>query len=535
MASLSPQEEAEVSQQLAAADVQDADDSSEIQLDPSEMVDADGKPLSKAQIKKLKKAKEAAAKKAIRAAELAAQKAAAEAKKLEDSKSIVVVEDASLPAAKRILIKDVADHVGQRVRIFGWAQFVRQQGSMIFIDLRDGTGFPALLQVILTGNLAKCYDALTLHREAAVCVVGNVVSDDRAKKGGVELQADYWKLLGPSDGEIDTRLNEEAGPTILMDNRHLVIRQQTPSTILKLRSIALSCMRDHFFNKNFYEVTPPTLVQTQVEGGSTLFAFDYFGEKAYLTQSSQLYLETCVPSLGNVFCVMPSFRAEKSRTRRHLSEYTHFEAEMGFLTYDDLLNTLEDMVVDVAERIVARAGDMLKSVNPDFVPPKRPFLRMNYSDAIKWLNDNNVYKDEETKEHFQMGDDIPEMPERKMTDTIGQPIFLCRFPAHQKPFYMARCAEDKELTESVDLLMPGVGEIIGGSMRCWDYDTLKAAFKHEGLDDSPYYWYTDLRKIGSCPHGGFGLGVERYLCWILNQEHIRNVCLYPRYIGRCKP
>eukprot|EP00455_Lapot_gusevi_P021517 TRINITY_DN2255_c0_g1_i4.p1 TRINITY_DN2255_c0_g1~~TRINITY_DN2255_c0_g1_i4.p1 ORF type:complete len:233 (-),score=78.30 TRINITY_DN2255_c0_g1_i4:102-800(-) len=232
---------------------------------------------------------------------------------------------------------------------------------------------------------------------------------------------------------------------------------------------------------------------------------------------------------------MPSFRAEKSRTRRHLSEYTHLEAEMAFLSFDDLLNLLEDMVVSVAERLVARAGDLLKSVNPDFVPPQKPFLRMNYADAIKFCNDNDIYKDEETKEHFVLGDDIPEMPERKMTDMIGRPIFLCRFPVHQKPFYMQRCPEDEGFTESVDLLMPGVGEIIGGSMRCWDYAKLKAAFQHEGLDDSTYYWYTDLRKIGSCPHGGFGLGVERYLCWILNQNHIRDVCLYPRYIGRCHP
>ena len=477
-----------------------------------------------------------AAKKAAKAAELAAATEAAEAKRIEESKKIVLRENPELPAAKRIIVGEAGAHIGQRVKVFGWAQFLRSQGSMIFIDLRDGTGFPPLLQCVLTGELSKCYAALTLKREASVCIYGTINADERAKKGGVELQADHWELIGASDGEFDMRLNAEANPQVMMDNRHLVIRQGTPASILKLRSSALQCFREHFFDKNFYEVTPPTLVQTQVEGGSTLFGFSYFGEPAYLTQSSQLYLETAIPALGSVFCVMPSFRAEKSRTRRHLAEYTHFEAEMAFISFDDLLNTLEDMVVNVAERLVARAGDLLRTVNPDFVVPKKPFLRMNYADAIKYCNDNEIYKDEDAKTPFELGDDIPEMPERKMTDKIGQPILLCRFPAHQKAFYMSRCPEDDSLTESVDLLMPGVGEIIGGSMRCWDHDRLKKAFEHEGLDaDTNYYWYMDLRKIGSCPHGGFGLGVERYLCWILNQYHIRDVCLYPRYIGRCKP
>ena len=405
---------------------------------------------------------------------------------------------------------------------------------MIFIDLRDGTGFPSLLQVVFTGNLAKCYDALVLHREAAIMVHGFIRPDVRAKKGGFELQADYFKVVGPSSAELETRLNTEAGPNVLFDNRHIVIRSQTSSSILKLRSHAIQSMREHFFNKSFYEVTPPTLVQTQVEGGSTLFKFDYYGEPAYLTQSSQLYLETCVPALGNVFCVLPSFRAEKSKTRRHLSEFTHFEAEMGFLTYEELINTLEDMVCDVSKRLLDRAGDMLKSLNPNFSVPKRPFRRMAYRDAIQWLNDNNVLN-EETNEPFKFGEDIPEKPERRMTDTIGEPIFLCRFPVVQKPFYTAVCTDDPTVAEAVDLLMPGVGEIIGGSMRKYDYEELKKSFAHEKLDDAPYYWYNDLRKFGSCPHGGFGLGVERYLCWILNQEHVREVCLYPRYMGRCKP
>jgi len=295
------------------------------------------------------------------------------------------------------------------------------------------------------------------------------------------------------------------------------------------------CFRCHFMDKGYWEVTPPTIVQTQVEGGSTLFKFDYFGEPAYLTQSSQLYLETCVPALGKVFCCLSSYRAEKSKTRRHLSEFTHFEGEVGFLSFEELLNILEDMVVDVAERVLAKAPDMLNFLNPKFTVPKRPFMRMNYADAVKFCRDHDIYKDDEKKEHFEFGDDIPEKPERAMTDMIGVPIFLTRFPAKMKSFYMARCPEDRDLTESVDLLMPGVGEIIGGSMRAWDVDELLRGFEREGINPAPYYWYTDLRRWGTQPHGGWGLGMERYLCWMLGQQHIRDVCLYPRMLGRCQP
>jgi len=248
-----------------------------------------------------------------------------------------------------------------------------------------------------------------------------------------------------------------------------------------------------------------------------------------------LYLETAIPALGKVFCCLPSFRAEKSRTRRHLAEFTHFEGEVAFCNYNELLDLLEDMCVDVADRLIKKAGPLLKEINPNFIPPKKPFLRMNYSDAVRYCNEHQIYKDEETKTHFVFGDDIPEAPERKMTDEIGQPILLCRFPAAMKSFYMARCQEDESLTESVDLLMPGVGEIIGGSMRIWDMEKLLEGYKREGIDPEPYYWYNDLRKFGTHPHGGWGLGIERYLCWILGQDHIRNVTLYPRYVGRCKP
>jgi asparaginyl-tRNA synthetase len=272
-----------------------------------------------------------------------------------------------------------------------------------------------------------------------------------------------------------------------------------------------------------------------VEGGSTLFPLQYFDEKAYMTQSSQLYLETAVPVLGKVFCCMPSYRAEKSRTRRHLSEYTHFEGELGFTTYVELLDLLEAMVVTVAEQTLGSHKDMLLHVHPKFAVPKRPFNRMNYADAVKYCNDNQIYKDEEKKTPFEFGDDIPEGPERKMTDQIGVPIFLCRFPTAMKPFYVKKDPKDDRVTESVDLLMPGVGEIIGGSMRSTSYDQLVAGFKKEGIDPKPYYWYADTRKFGASGTGGWGLGLERYLCWMLGLDHIRSVCLYPRHVGRAKP
>lgn len=200
-----------------------------------------------------------------------------------------------------------------------------------------------------------------------------------------------------------------------------------------------------------------------------------------------------------------------------------------------MLALLERMVVSVAQTMLEKGGEMLKQLNPNFQVPETPFLRMTYHEAIDYCNAHQIYKDEETKEVFQYGDDISELPERKMTDQIGRPIFLIKFPAQMKSFYMQRCGPNDELTESVDLLMPGVGEIIGGSMRTWKLDALKEGYAREGLDPAPYYWYNDLREFGGCPHGGWGLGVERYLCWMLGQDHIRNVTLYPRHIGRCKP
>lgn len=491
--------------------------------------------ISQAQMKKLSKVYQREKAKAESKSKKEAEEAAKRAANLEESKNITISEDPSLPAATAAKINNLKPLRGQRVKVYGWVHRLRRQGkNLMFVVLRDGTGY---LQCILSDNLCKTYEALLLTTESSVRIFGTLkeVPEGKSAPGGHELDADYWEIVGRSPaGGIDNVLNVESNSDVMYQNRHLWIRGENQSKILKVRHATIKAFRDHYYDRDYVEVTPPTMVQCQVEGGSTLFKFDYFGEEAYLTQSSQLYLETCIPALGNVYCIAQSYRAESSHTRRHLSEFTHIEGELPFITFEQLLEALEDLICDTAQRIMdSKYGQLVLDLHPEFKVPQRPFKRMDYRDALTYCKEHDILKEDGT--NFEFGDDIPEAPERKMTDMIGEPIFLCRFPKAMKSFYMQPDKEDPIVTESVDCLLPNVGEIIGGSMRIHDEQELDAGFKREGISPDNYYWYVDQRKYGTTPHGGYGLGLERYLMWLLNSANVRETCLYPRTADRCKP
>lgn len=437
------------------------------------------------------------------------------------------------------------DKSPRKVKVMGWVQHVRHhgRGKISFIELRDGTCFKNI-QCVLQNDLSlrAFYE---IKPEQSIELWGSLIENDKAPYGR-EIQIEFYRIVGDVKGLF--AINQDTKVDVSIKDRHLYIREsKRMASILKFRSLLLSSLRSYFAEKDHFEVTPPTLVQTEVEGGSTLFKLDYFGENAYLTQSSQLYLESVLPVLGDVFCIAQSYRAEKSQTPRHLAEYTHLEVERSFIDFEELLNSIEDMVQWVVKDVVSRGGDLLREINPSAFEEKHyiqkilkqtnnriPFKRMTYHECIQFCNDHDIFPEDSTKK-FEIGDDITDRPERQMIEKIGEPVFMIKFPAEMKSFYMERCKDDNSLTNSVDLLLPGVGEAVGGSMRIWDFEELENAFKREKIDPAPYYWYIDQRKFGSVPHGGYGLGVERLLMWLLGLPHIREACLYPRYMGRCSP
>lgn len=430
-----------------------------------------------------------------------------------------------------IPVKKLQKKVGEEVHVRGWLHHVRRQGRLIFLVIRDHSGYvQAVVKPTIGESAFNIAEKLT--RETAVIAKGVIKEDSRAPYNGLELQLKAIDpVIGYASPELENEIRPDSGPQVLLDKRHLVLRGEQASNIMRFRDWITRAFREFFFEREFIEVTPSTIVQTQVEGGSTLFAFKYFEQDAFLTQSSQLYLETVLASLGNVFCVLPSFRAEKSRTRRHLTEYTHIEAEMPWFEFEDLLDFIEDMIIYIYSK--ANESPILEKFNPSVGIPSKPFRRVTYEQAIDLLQEYDIQG--ESGNYLEYGEDITEGPERALVDKIGSPTFLTHFPRGMKPFYMKINSKNPEVMNAADLLIPYVGEIIGGSQREDDLEILQQRMSEEGLDPSPYYWYLDQRKYGTVPHSGFGLGLERQVQGLLKLDHIRDACLYPRLINRATP
>ncbi len=429
-----------------------------------------------------------------------------------------------------VRINDVPENFGREVCVEGWIWQKRTQGKLIFIEFFDGSTFKTLQLTIKKNSLkSPHFDSLkNLYRGASLKATGKVKEDPRAKYN-MEMSVVELEIFDTSTEDYDQLLPEGAGIETQLNKRHLVIRGPKTSAILRLRSHIVQYFREFFYSRNAEEVTPPTIVEAQAEGGSELFEIKYFKDKAYLTQSSQLYLETAIFSLRDVFCILPSFRAEKSRTRRHLTEYTHIEGEYAFMDFAGLKEYLEDLIIFVLNKVKQNDQEILDFFEIDLKVPQKPFPRVSYSEALEILQMKGIT--------VKFGEDISDAPERELVNHFGVPIILEQFPVSMKPFYHKINLEKPEVTNSADFIFPNLGEVIGCGERETDLESMKDRMNKMDppVDQDDYYWYLDLRRYGSVPHSGFGLGLERFVQWVLNLEHIRDTTLYPRTINRISP
>lgn len=363
--------------------------------------------------------------------------------------------------------------------------------------------------------------------ESSVIITG-VVKEDKRAPGGFELGATDVNVVHASQ---PFPITEYQSPEFLLDVRHLWVRSRQQTAIMQVKATALEAIREYFKEQGFLEVTPPILVSGAVEGGSTLFELDYFGQKANLSQSAQLYLEALIFSLEKVYSITPSFRAEKSRTTKHLTEYWHVEPEAAYWTNDDFINFEQGFLTHIAHRVAKTHAKELKQLGrdpADLLAVKPPFPRITYKEALERLAKKG--------KHLDFGDDFGAEEEKLLTSEEKLPLVITNFPRSLKPFYMKVNPADEQTVLNHDVLAPqGFGEIIGGSQREDSVETILSKLKTEGLDPKKYEWYLDLRRYGSVPHSGFGLGLERLVRWLCKLEHIRDATPFPRVINRVYP
>jgi asparaginyl-tRNA synthetase len=431
--------------------------------------------------------------------------------------------------ANMTYIEDIARQEGQPVTLRGWLHNRRSSGKIHFLTVRDGTGFiQAVMSKAAVGEeMFKRADHL--GQETAIIVQGTVRADRRAP-GGYEIDVAGFEVVSES---VDYPITpKEHGVDYLLDRRHLWIRAERQQAILRVRHEVINGVREYFNDRGFILADTPIFTPAACEGTTTLFPVQYFEDTtAYLTQSGQLYNEANAMALGRVYCFGPTFRAEKSKTRRHLTEFWMVEPEVAYATLDDVIDLAEGLIVSVVARVLERRQRELKVLERDtskLESVKAPFPRISYDEAVTRL--------QEKGQAIEWGGDFGGSDETVLSEQFDRPLAVQRYPAAVKAFYMKPDPDRPELSLSVDVLAPeGYGEIIGGGQRIDDYDLLLQRIKQHNLPQEAFEWFLDLRRYGSVPHGGFGMGIERVVTWICGLEHVRETIPYPRMLYRLYP
>jgi asparaginyl-tRNA synthetase len=415
---------------------------------------------------------------------------------------------------------------GSNVELRGWVVVKNTVGALLFLTIRDGSGYMQVVgkKGVTDEQFLDLMKDVTV--ESAVRVKGQLRDDARAP-GGKELTVKEMEVIARAEKWPITKSAVKSS-AFLYDNRHLSIRGKKSSSIMKIRSEFIKATFDFFVERDFVYINAPSIVQSAVEGGSTLFDIDYFGKKASLTQSAQLYEEAAICAFGKVFVMQPAFRAEKSKTSKHLTEFVMIEAEVAFNGQADNMQLQEDLVNHVCGRIVEKRSKELEILGREFSVPERPFPRITYDEARETAIKNNI--------NFEWGEDIPTEAERLISKTFDRPFFITDYPLSARSFYHMTKPDNDKITLSADLIAPnGFGEIATGGQRIHDYNFLVERLKQYELSPESFQWYVDLRKYGMPPHAGFGIGVERSIRWICNLKHIRATSLFPRTITRIYP
>lgn len=426
-------------------------------------------------------------------------------------------------------ICEVHKYVNQEVTIGAWLANKRSSGKIAFLQLRDGTGF--IQGVVVKSEVEEevFNKAKSITQETSLYVTG-IVREDQRSPFGYELGVTNIEVINES---VDYPITpKEHGTEFLMDHRHLWLRSKKQHAVMKIRNEIIRATYEFFNNEGFVKVDPPILTGSAPEGTTELFHTKYFDEDAYLSQSGQLYMEAAAMALGKVFSFGPTFRAEKSKTRRHLIEFWMIEPEMAFYEFEDNLKVQEEYVSHIVQSVLKNCQLELKTLGRDtsvLENIKAPFPRITYDEAIQLLHDKGF-------DDIKWGDDFGAPHETAIAESFDKPVFITHYPTSLKPFYMQPDPNREEVVLCADLIAPeGYGEIIGGSERIHDYDLLKKRIEEHNLDLDAYKWYLELRQYGSVPHSGFGLGLERTVAWISGVEHVRETIPFPRLLNRLYP